>query len=66
MVSTESAMHYSTFNGGNGDAEIKSRKLDAILSNNEENEAIEDVDDAFEQLVVRLCSYKVWPKCSKN
>ncbi|KAI9290203.1 armadillo-type protein [Umbelopsis sp. AD052] len=49
MVSTESAMHYSTFNGGNSDVDIKSRRLDSILSKNEENE--EDVDDAFEQLV---------------
>jgi hypothetical protein len=59
MVSTESAMHYSTFNGGNGDAEIKSRKLDALLSNNEEEETIEDVDDAFQQLVVRRLAWHV-------
>lgn len=59
MVSTESAMHYSTFNGGNGDAEIKSRKLEALLSNNNEEETVEDVDDAFQQLVVRRLAWHV-------
>jgi hypothetical protein len=64
MVSTESAMRYSTFNGGNGDIDIKSRKFDDMLENSEDIESTENVDDAFEQLVVSLLHKNVTESCT--
>jgi hypothetical protein len=52
VASTESAMHYSTFNDSFDNGDIKSRKFDEMLFNNQDADASENVDVAFEQLMV--------------
>jgi hypothetical protein len=54
VASTESAMHYSTFNDSFDNGDIKSRKFDAMLFNNQDADASENVDVAFEQLMVSI------------
>jgi hypothetical protein len=52
VTSPERVLHYLTFNAGYDDGEIKARKFDAMISKHQDSETIENVDDAFEQLMV--------------
>jgi hypothetical protein len=52
VASNQSAMNHSTFHPGWDDADIKARKFEELLSDYQEEQSMEDIDKAFEKLIV--------------
>ncbi|KAJ2956268.1 hypothetical protein NQZ79_g7862 [Umbelopsis isabellina] len=51
VASNESAMNHSTFHPGWDGADIRTRNFDDLLSDCQEDQSMEDIDEAFDKLI---------------
>lgn len=52
VASNESAMNHSTFHPGWDNSDIKTRNFDDLLSDCQDEQSMENIDEAFDKLIV--------------